>query len=283
MVWVMQMKNLNFSALERKVNLDELTVKKKVLEKDSRLHWHNFFEIEVITDGNGTQILNGQEYPLKRGCVYMLLPTDYHEVKIQKNVELYNINFHETMLSEEFLQVLSSEQHDNNVFYFDEDDLKEIIKVCSLIEVEFNRSKKYKNEFLKSILECFLILILRKAQFENNDTNESEKNYIKKAILYMQLYFKDNPSLSDTASAVNLNSDYFSHIFKKSTGKSYIEYLTDLKLSYSKKILRSTNLTVTEVCFASGFASLSNFMKVFKEKTGMSPSVYAKQKKSKQG
>ena len=183
--------------------------------------------------------------------------------------------FHENMLSEEFLSAVSKEQG-NNIFKLDENELNEIADMCKIFEAEYKRNEKYKDEFLKNMLECFLILILRRLKILKQNEKKSESHYIQKAILYMHLHFKENPSLVETARTISLNPNYFSQRFKETTGKTYKEYLTGLKLSYSKKLLLSSNLSVTEICFASGFSSLSNYMKVFREKTGCSPAKYKK-------
>ena len=259
-------KAMYLSAHKISANTSEIVISKRNIIKDCSLHWHKFFEVEIILEGKGIQILNGEEYPLKKGCAYVLLPTDFHEIKVEESLVLYNVAFHENVLSEEFLLAISSKLHGNTIFYCNDTDLHELHKICTLIESEFIREKSFKKEFLKNILECFLIAILRNSEFDSKLMIENKNDYIKDAILYMQLHFKDNPTLTETAEAVNLYPSYFSHIFKEQTGTGYIEYLTDLKISYSKKLLRSTNLNVTEVCFASGFASLPNFMKIFKKK-----------------
>lgn len=266
-----------FTAMEYIGNIEEISVSKKTLNEDFPLHWHDFFEIEIIVGGSGTQILNGQEYPLGSGCIYMLSPTDFHEVKTREGIELYNLMFHESMLSEEFLQAISAESGDK-IFYFNNSELAEIIAMCDIIEAEYKNNKKYKSEFLRSMLECFLIVILRKLKFSDSPAEKRTEQHIQKAILYTQLHFKENPSLKEAAKTVSLNPNYFSQKFKETTGKTYTEYLTGLKISYAKKILRSSNLSVTEVCFACGFSSLSNFMKVFRERTGISPAMYAKKR-----
>ena len=252
----------------------EIFVTKKEEKTNFPLHWHDFFEIEIITDGCGKQILNGAEYELKRGCAYLLSPTDYHSVKPDPKIKLYNIMFHERLLSEEFLQTIT-EENTNRIFYFNESELTEILELCDIIEKEFKKDQKYKMEFLRNLLDCFLITFLRNTTPSVKLQNKS--SHIQKALLFMQLHFKDNPSLKKTAEFVNLNPNYFSDMFKKYVGTNYNEYLTSLKLSYAKKLLSSKCFTATEVCFASGFTSLSNFMKVFKENTGTSPAMYSKQ------
>ncbi|MBE7052554.1 MAG: hypothetical protein E7395_08325, partial [Ruminococcaceae bacterium] len=218
-----------FTANEYIGSKAEIAVSKKEEKTNFPLHWHDFFEIEIILGGNGTQNLNGTDYKLKRGCAYLLSPTDYHLVITEPQIELYNIMFHESLLSEDFLRMIT-EESTNRIFYFDEKEFDEILKLCGIMETEFKTKKKYKREFLKNLLDCFLIIFLRQNSFYANMENKS--NHIQKALLYTQLHFKESPSLSQIAHVVNLNPNYFSAQFKNSMGKNYSEYLTSLKLSY---------------------------------------------------
>ena len=67
------------------------------------LHSHEYFEIEVVVNGNGKNLLNSKEYPLQRGSVYALTPSDFHEVIIEEDVELWNMVFDETIISNQQL------------------------------------------------------------------------------------------------------------------------------------------------------------------------------------
>lgn len=260
-------KNLN--TIKQLNNILDISVKKRNVEIDFPLHWHDFFEIEIITEGSGIQILNGREYEIKKGCAYLLSPSDFHEIKTD-GLSVLNIGFREKMLSDTFLNMAMSQKL-SGVFYFSDAEFDEIKSMYDVIEAEYENNRKYKNEFLKSMLECFIIMFLRKAK---NVSDIKEDCYIQKAILYLQLHFKENPSLGETAKAVGFNTNYFSKKFKEYTKKNYSEYLTQMRLDYAKKLLLSSRLSVTEICFASGFASLSNFMRVFKENEGVTPKRY---------
>ena len=129
--------------------------------------------------------------------------------------------------------------------------------------------------YIKNIMECLMIHIFREGSLKEKKPRK-RSSQIQKAIQYINIHFKDNPSLTETASVISSNPNYFSQKFKEETGKSYTEYLTERKLSYAKKLLKSGLFTVTEICFASGFTSVSNFLRVFKLNTGISPTQYAK-------
>lgn len=263
------------SALEQIGEADSLRFSHKQWTGYTQLHWHGFFEIEVILSGQGTQTLNGQPWPLKRGCIYFLTPLDYHEVTSSGGMEMYNLMFRENMLSQTFLNTVY-QAGQGQILYIPEEDFDEVVALCSLLEREFSRHAPHREEYLHNLLENFLILIFRHLRQEVRDSQRERKDYIQKALLFLQWNFRKNPSLADTAAVVNLNANYFSQRFREETGQSFTTYLTDLKISYAKKLLRVGDRTVTEICFDSGFSSLSNFMKAFRSATGLSPSQYRK-------
>jgi len=253
----------------------DISLSRKTLKENYDVHWHDFFEIELVLKGSGKQNLNGTEYSIGEGHIYLLTPTDYHDVSPIKEFEVFNIMFHETLLSDEFLNIIASNKG-NIIFRLEKDEFEEVKNLCNIMENEYFKNKNYKNTYIKNLLECFMIHIFRASNFE--DTKKSKQStQIQKAIRHIQLHFKDNPSLGDMAKLTNTNPSYFSQKFKSETGKGYNEYLTERKIKYAKTLLRAGGFSVTEICYASGFNSLSNFLRVFKEKLGMSPTEYAKE------
>ena len=94
---------------------------------------------------------------------------------------------------------------------------------------------------------------------------------IPKAIAYIETHFRENPSLAEAAEQACLSPVYFSALFKKETGETYVSYLNSCKVRCAAMLLES-GMSVTEACFASGFGSLSGFLYTYKQKKGISPS-----------
>ena len=66
-------------------------------------------------------------------------------------------------------------------------------------------------------------------------------------------------------------------LFKKVTGKTFTHFVNEYRLVHASKLLADTSLSITDVCFESGFNNFSHFNKQFKEFTGKSPSDYRKE------
>ena len=83
-------------------------------------------------------------------------------------------------------------------------------------------------------------------------------------------------SLKKIAEAVGINPFYLSHLFRKEMGISFLEYLTSVRISIAKKLLKQTNLSIIEICLEVGYQDPSHFAKVFKKKEGIHPTEYRK-------
>lgn len=233
------------------------------------LHWHNSWEVEIVTGGNGSQILNGTEHDIIRGAVYILNPTDFHEVEVSE-LEVYNISFSDELLPEEFMTAFSG-SGGGRIKYISDEKLSQLSSVCEMLLYEYNNSPKYCDKTTKSLLDLLFIHLLRIFDVDKTKNSDIKKSLINNAVSYINIHFREDPTLSDVASNLGITPNYLSEQFHEITGKKYKEYLNEVRLMYAKKLLASSNLSVTEICFASGFSSLSNFLRVFKAKFGMSP------------
>lgn len=94
------------------------------------------------------------------------------------------------------------------------------------------------------------------------------------ACKYVSLRLHSRISLDEVAAHLHLNASYFSRLFKKETGVTFIEYVTRKKMERAKELLDQTGLTVGEICEQLGYDNQSYFIKTFKHHAGMTPAEY---------
>jgi AraC-like DNA-binding protein len=81
-------------------------------------------------------------------------------------------------------------------------------------------------------------------------------------------------TLSEVAKAVNMSAFYFCKMFRQATGLTFTDYLARIRVEKVKHMLLNPHKRVSEVAFAAGFQSLSQFNRVFRKVAGEAPSSY---------
>ncbi|MBR6647113.1 MAG: AraC family transcriptional regulator [Clostridia bacterium] len=247
-------------------NLNIRIDRRRILS-DYTMHGHDFYEIQIYLGGTTTEIINGEKYIATRGSVVFLTPEDLHECRDFVDEELYNIQFEESAVSQKILEELA--QSENKFVQIENWRFEEeMTELCKILEKSFTVAKS--KEYNSRILDCILLLIQHDMKLEGNDAKHKNSN-IQDAIMYIRTHFKENPTLSEIADKVHLNERYFCTKFKEYTGKSYKEYLKEVKLKYAKNILTTTNIPIIEVATQSGYGSQSHFNREFKSFYGLSP------------
>lgn len=87
-------------------------------------------------------------------------------------------------------------------------------------------------------------------------------------------HYSEPLDLDALASAAGVSKYHFIRCFASVYGKTPALYLTERRIERAQDLLRATNLTVTEICYLVGFASLGSFSSRFTDLVGMSPSAY---------
>ena len=107
--------------------------------------------------------------------------------------------------------------------------------------------------------------------------SESQKiTAIKTVLSYITEHYQEKLYVQDLASQVNMNEQYFCRFFKRSIGKTPIDYINDYRLNKVIRLLETRDAPVTEVCLECGFNNMGNFQRLFKRKTGTTPLQYRK-------
>ena len=126
-------------------------------------------------------------------------------------------------------------------------------------------------EEIKGIMnmQCSILINEIAAGIRQGDQALKEKIYN-----YMHTNYKQELTLEELAEAIGMTTQYTSKIFKELFEVNYIDYLTDLRIEESMKLLKSTNLRVKEIASAVGYEDANYFCRAFKRKLKMTPKEY---------
>ncbi len=104
--------------------------------------------------------------------------------------------------------------------------------------------------------------------------SDRSKTIVRKAKEYINEHYAEAISVKDVADAVCISESYFKSLFKKSSGYSYSEYLTAVRMDQAKNLLNRTEKSVTEIALDVGFHTPTSFSSLFKRETGHTPTQF---------
>lgn len=245
-----------------------ITVSRKILYGDFETHWHDFFEIEFIVSGDGKYIIDDREYIIKKNMLFFMTPINFHSVKFVGNAEIINVMFLEELCNRDVLSRIVNMNKDNAVL-FSTDTSNFIYGILTELIFATECGDKM---YYKSLLNTLLIKI------SNNMASKdaSKLPYVQSTMLFVLNNFRKKISLIDAARYVGLSPAYLSTIFPKHANITFKEFLDNIRLDYSKNMIINSDMSVSDVCFESGFCDYSNFIRKFKGKFGISPGQYRK-------
>jgi AraC-like DNA-binding protein len=110
---------------------------------------------------------------------------------------------------------------------------------------------------------------------EKEDFHNSDR--IKKVYDYIQENFSKTITLDEISKLVNMSSVSFNRFIKQRTGKTFIHYLNDTRISFASRWLLETDLSIGEISFRCGFNNIANFNRLFKQAKNTTPKEFKKQ------
>lgn len=113
-----------------------------------------------------------------------------------------------------------------------------------------------------------------KSKFEHCLKDRAYTRPVRDAQRYIQKHFSQPLTLEFMAKQVHLNASYFSTAFKRETGKNFSEYLSACRVNEAKRLLRESNLSVSQICAAVGYVDIKHFSRLFAKSVGLRPSEY---------
>ena len=111
-------------------------------------------------------------------------------------------------------------------------------------------------------------------QLSSRGRERAEPVEIWKARKFIHEHSDDELSLTKVAKFSNISGNHLSEKFKEVTGINFVDYVAQIRVGKARDLLQNSNLRISEIAFAVGFQSLSQFNRVFKTLTRKSPTQF---------
>lgn len=252
------------------------------------LHWHEHIEITYVIEGAIDVECEGHLFHTGAGEIIMINPYELHICShIQVPLRLYCIIFNVEILKSGFFDMSESRYMQpilgKEIIF--ENSLGRNEQLAGHIVMAVNEMEKEESgyelaikgnimEILVILLRQYMVRVLTNSEREMKIKNNSRINNV---VDYINHHYMENLTIEQIAEAAYISKFYLCKIFKKTLHQTVIEYLHDVRISHAKELLKETDMSISEVAFAVGFNDFSYFSRVYKRKTGVSPSKTKKQ------
>ncbi|MBE7043571.1 MAG: helix-turn-helix domain-containing protein [Ruminococcaceae bacterium] len=250
-------------------------------------HYHNLYELYYLYDGEKYYFINDNCYHIKKGDLVFVNKYDIHYTAAAEGQgsERVLIDFKEDFLKE-IIKLIDTNLlecfHKNfNVVELSLQDQATVEQILNRMLHEFEKKSDGYRTYLKAALIQILIIINRCSR-EKNEIKIGYINQTHKMISeitgYISNHFSEDITLQSIGEQFYISTYYFSRTFKKITGMAFIDYLNNIRIKEAQKLLRKSDMNITQIGEAVGFKNATHFGRVFKKLTGLSPMGYRKNK-----
>jgi len=256
---------------------------------DKPWHFHKEYELVLIDNNEGTRFIGDQVSHFKDGDLVLLGPNIPH---LYRNNDAYYQK--STLVAKSIFMHFTEDFLGESFFNIPEMRLvKRLLNRSSLGLDIFGTSNGWvrqrmigmKNEspsrrllILLDILEFLStskdIRPILSNGFTAKDSYDTDRINIVLQFI-MENYLSDI-YIEEIASKLNMSVPSFSRYFKHHTKKTFSNYVTEIRISHACRLLLENNYNVSEICYKSGFDTLSNYYRHFKKYVGIIPKEYKK-------
>ena len=261
-------------------------------------HCHDYFQIWYVSKGSFTHKVYDQSYEISQGDIFVVSPYTLHSVNVSsgQEIEIYGCEFMPAFINEKLEHMPVGHAIFDMAFveYFLRRDTDAHFKISmekgtevTVRNVMKDMLAEYegRSPFFQLSLKAYLLVLLSilvrevngklvKAGFEKS---EKYKEIMTKVVDYIHNHYQEDLKLNTLCGVSNLSKSTFCILFKEWTGKTFNRYLTDYRILQAKYMLKQPELSVTDVCYSTGFNELSYFCRMFKKYTGIPPTDFRKQ------
>jgi len=271
---------------------------KEATSKDvGNYHSHDFVEICYVATGSGHHIVDGQDYPVRKGDLFIInydMRHIFYQDESSDALKVFNVvfkpaffdhllinfnDFNTLTLSYLFkIEGLEEWNFAGSDLRLDADEQRALQTIFENMLREYNAQLPGYNNVLRGNMIELIVKIMR--NLKNRSLSTPEVNEKAKKIDSIVQYLKENYAghitLSDLAFNTFFSKNYICKIFKETTGMTIKEYVHILQIEDACHLIANTTDKLTEIALKVGFTDYKNFFSVFKKIKSISPQDFKK-------
>ncbi|MET3549639.1 AraC family L-rhamnose operon transcriptional activator RhaR/AraC family L-rhamnose operon regulatory protein RhaS [Paenibacillus favisporus] len=262
-------------------------IQKCPLTHEYFVHSHDFSELVVILQGSAVHIIEGREYPVTAGQVFLIHSGVSHGYKNVDGIEYINVMFQpEQLLQLSELRLLPGfqalfyiepfyrkEMNFKGMLTLNEAQLQEATRLLDLILTEYELQPQGYRLMIRSYFTALVGLLSRYYQI-GSGADDNKALRIGEAVTYIEEHFLQPITLQAMADKAYLSTRQFQRVFTRNYHTTPMDYVIRKRLDYSCTLLRHPSLSISQVALESGFRDQNYYARQFRKVYNCTPSEY---------
>lgn len=253
-------------------------------------HFHTYFEAFYVYEGTCEHETGGEKRNLKMGDFYIIPPGVSHRISVQnqsivivmilstqivENTFRNPLYYRDNILSRFFLKNLHYTGNDDSLLFHTGDDAEMKNILIQMMLESINRYAEY-DTILSAYFSLFFGKLIRYYEKAANLPSESRRtSQAYELTAYINEHHTDL-TLPQLAERYHYTPEYTSRFIKETTGRTFSDLLIDARMKHAVSLLKSTNLSVSEIAYQVGYVNAESFIRVFRRRYQNTPSGYRK-------
>lgn len=248
------------------------------------LHEQDSWELTYIRQGQGLRVIGEVSTPFKAGEVIIIPPGIPHSWYFDKeNTDKQGmVSSISVLFTSDFLKRCAA------TFPEIEDRVNDFLRIDKAVEYDRKQGQRLISVLLSmqemtdlQRLSSMIHLVVLMTEPESGSdiagrkrSIDRKEKFMKEVEIYVSCNAQRDFKLEDIAKHLGMNRTTFCVVFKRTTGKTFITYLNEYRMELACKLLREDHLSISEVCYKSGFNDVPYFNRTFKRMMNVSPTDY---------
>ena len=260
--------------------IKEFLYSKENDKKDSfyKEHFHDDYQLIFTVKGCVEFLFGNKTFVADANSIVFISNLENHTVSVMtEEWERYYLTMsvrmvEETIADSQLLSVFKNRPVSFcNVFQI-QPIAEEITALFRLMHDEVNRTpNEYSERYVRHILNLIFLSIYRNNHHQFPILRESVKSQVYDIQKHLDHHYNETLSLQDLCKDFYISFSYLSRCFKELTGYSPKQYIMIRRLSHARSLIITTDLSISDVAYKSGFGDVNNFIRHFKMQYGLTP------------
>lgn len=245
-------------------------------------HRHDFFEIFIFFKGKGTHEIDFKSYPVNDCSIHFVTPGQVHMISERENSDGYLLTF-----TEEFIELNKKLAGIDLIglpqpyLDIDSQDFGFVQKVLDEIMYECSSPRKESEEIIKSYL---YILVLKTKSLYRDNVKANVIPEVNRDVIFnsfrdlVEKNYDQNQQVNYYSDQLNISPSHLNKISKKVCGKTASDFIHDRVILEAKRLLIFSNMSSKEIAYHLMYEDPSYFSRIFKKKSGLSPTEFRRVK-----